>query len=58
MADHIMAGTIQAIAAPQEPAQEAPKNDASHALPTISDNEVKDAEGAILLGNRVYRKEI
>ena len=41
-----------------EPAQEASENDASHALPTISDNEVKDAEGAILLGNRVYRKEI
>lgn len=35
-----------------------PEGGASHALPTISDNEVKDAEGAILLGNRVYRKEI
>lgn len=41
----------------QEPSPEDPENDASHALPTISDNEVKDAAGAILLGNRVYRKE-
>ena len=41
-----------------EPTQGTPENGASHALPTISDNEVKDAEGAILLGNRVYRKEI
>lgn len=31
---------------------------ASHAEPTIGDNEVKDAAGAILLGNRIYRKEI
>lgn len=36
---------------------EDPENSASHALPTISGNEVKDAAGAILLGNRVYRKE-
>ena len=41
----------------QEPTPEAPEDDASHALPTIGDNEVKDAEGAILLGNRIYRKE-
>ena len=40
-----------------EPTQEAPENGASHALPNIGDNEVKDAAGAILLGNRVYRKE-
>ena len=30
---------------------------ASHTLSTLGDDEVKDAEGAILLGNRVYRKE-
>lgn len=54
----ITAGTISdgptdaAIAA--EPAETA----ASHAEPTIGDNEVKDAAGAILLGNRIYRKEI
>lgn len=40
-----------------EPPPEDHENGASHALPTISDNEVKDAAGAILLGNRVYRKE-
>lgn len=40
-----------------EPAYEDPENSASHALPTLSDNEDKDAEGAILLGNRLYRKE-
>lgn len=57
-ADRIIAGTVQVQVASPEPAPETPKNDASHALPTISDNEVKDAEGAILLGNRVYRKEI
>ena len=32
-------------------------DDASHALTSIVANEGKDAEGAILLGNRVYRKE-
>lgn len=41
----------------KEPAHDGPDDGASHALPTISDNEVKDAAGAILLGNRVYRKE-
>lgn len=30
---------------------------ASHAVSTIHDNEARDAEGAILLGKRVYRKE-
>ena len=40
-----------------EPADGCPEDSASNALPTISDNEVKDAEGAILLGNRIYRKE-
>ena len=33
------------------------ENATSHTLPTLSDNEAKDAAGAILLGNRVYRKE-
>ena len=37
--------------------QDGPENGASHALSNLCDNEVKDAEGAILLGNRVYRKE-
>ena len=41
-----------------EPAPEPePEEGASHALPTFSDNEGKDAAGAILLGNRLYRKE-
>jgi ATP-dependent Clp protease protease subunit len=31
--------------------------DASHSLSTIANHEAKDAEGAFLLGNRVYRKE-
>lgn len=60
-ADSIVAGSITValgIANASEPTRETPEDDASHALPTISDNEVKDAEGAILLGNRVYRKEI
>ena len=56
-ADSIVAGELPPDEVAHEPAQEAPENDASHALPTISDNEAKDAEGAILLGNRVYRKE-
>ena len=30
---------------------------ASHALPNLHDNEARAAAGAILLGNRVYRKE-
>ena len=29
----------------------------SHAVPTISGNEAKDAEGAFLLGNRVYKRK-
>ena len=37
--------------------QDEPENGTSHALSSIGDNEVKDAAGAILLGNRVYRKE-
>ena len=37
--------------------EQAPEDSASHALPNLCDNEAKDAEGAILLGNRVYRKE-
>lgn len=56
-ADAIAAGALLADEPVAEPALEAPGDDASHALPTISDNEVKDAAGAILLGNRVYRKE-
>ena len=59
-AGSITAGSITAAlgiaGAPEEP-QAGPDEGASHALPSISDNEVKDAEGAILLGNRVYRKE-
>ena len=56
----ITSGTVSEPASEptSEPTRETPENNASHALPTISDNEVKDAEGAILLGNRVYRKEI
>lgn len=42
---------------PGEPVDEAPDNGASHAVPTLGDNEAKDAAGALLLGNRVYRKE-
>lgn len=68
-AGNITAGTLTAEIAARlsdgptsettlEPTQEDPENDASHALPTLSDNEVKDAAGAILLGNRIYRKEI
>lgn len=48
-------GCAEAVA---EDSSEGAEDDASHALPTISDNEVKDAAGAILLGNRIYRKEI
>lgn len=36
---------------------EAPENGASHALSNLSDNEARNAAGAILLGNRVYWKE-
>lgn len=41
----------------QEPAPEGPENNASHALSTLCGNEEGDAEGAVLLGNRIYRKE-
>lgn len=41
---------------PEEP-EPMPDEGASNAAATIGDNEAKDAEGAILLGNRIYRKE-
>lgn len=41
----------------ETPAAEPPADGASHPLSTISDDEGKDAAGAILLGNHVYRKE-
>lgn len=41
------------VAAPEEGGDAG----ASHALPIFSDDEARDAEGAVLLGNRVYRKE-
>lgn len=56
-AGHIAAGALPADGTAPATASEAPENGASHALPTIGDNEVKDAAGAILLGNRIYRKE-
>lgn len=56
-AEAITAGILPTPEPTPEPTQEAPENNASHALPNIGDNEVKDAAGAILLGNRVYRKE-
>lgn len=34
-----------------------PAEGPSHAVPTISGNEAKDAEGAFLLGNRVYKRK-
>ena len=43
--------------APEPEPTPGPENGASHALPTICDNEGRDAAGAVLLGNRVYRKE-
>ena len=44
-------------AEPETEPEAQPEDGASHALPTLSDNEAKDADGALLLGNRVYRKE-
>lgn len=42
---------------PQDTAEEPMEDAASHAVSSIQDNEAKDAEGAFLLGNRVYWKE-
>lgn len=54
----VTASTISDGPADAVIATEPEETAASHAEPTIGDNEVKDAAGAILLGNRIYRKEI
>ena len=48
---------LPAIDEPADEREDGGESATSHTLPTLSDNEAKDAVGAILLGNRVYRKE-
>ena len=52
-ASFISAGAFPRPASAQDAAEGGP----SHALPIIGDNEATDAIRAILLGNRIYRKE-
>ena len=52
----ITAGTLSAWMVPEDGAQR-PEDGASHAESNLAQNEETDAKGAILLGNRVYRKE-
>ena len=51
-------GPQQAAGEAPEPVPDAPGDGTSHTVSNLGDNEAKDAAGAILLGNRVYRKEI
>lgn len=59
-AGEITAGTIPAEKAwepTQEPAPQDSETGASHGESNLAQNEARDAKGAILLGNRIYRKE-
>lgn len=49
-------GENDKVETPDEPSMEDAENAISHGETTISSNEARDAEGAILLGNRVYSK--
>lgn len=51
-------GLQQPAAEAPEPVPDAHEDGTSHTVSNLGDNEAKDAAGAILLGNRVYRKEI